>query len=245
MNAIPAFDYTSADQLVSAAWRSNCLPGELFCGAGQGFDSRLLAERVATLLPKMPATKKAAFVDAFSKSWPKVGCLFHGQSDPVNWSEVESESLGVLFEGLYHIASSTRPAARSIDKVILHGEKVAYPAEMEAMQLYPFQFGSPRIPGLIMSQIKALVLTHRQLALHVEFAPLVAAVYLASKMPRSIINGSHMPSEGSRPFLASLVAALAARCPENMDDYTFKPYLRWLLETEEPMTDEHGVCLIG
>lgn len=245
MNAIPAFDYTSADQLVSAAWRSNCLSGELFCGDGQGFDSRLLAERVATLLPKMTATKKTVFIDAFSKSWPKVGCLCHGQSDPINWSEVDSESLGDLFEGLYQIATSTRPAARSVDKLIVHGEKVAYSAEMEAMRLYPFQFGSPRIPGLIMSQIKALVLTHRQLALHVEFAPLVAAVYLASKMPRSIINGSHMPSEGSRPFLSSLVATLAARCPENMDDYTFKPYIRWLLETEEPMTDEYGDMLIG
>lgn len=161
MNAIPAFDYTSADQLVSAAWRSNCLSGELFCGDGQGFDSRLLAERVATLLPKMTATKKTVFIDAFSKSWPKVGCLCHGQSDPINWSEVDSESLGDLFEGLYQIATSTRPAARSVDKLIVHGEKVAYSAEMEAMRLYPFQFGSPRIPGLIMSQIKALVLTHR------------------------------------------------------------------------------------
>lgn len=245
MNAIPAFDYASADQLVSAAWRSNCLPGELFRGEAHVFNSRLLAERVATLLPRMPATKRDAFVDAFSKSWPKVGCLCHGQSDPVNWSQVESESLGVLFEGLYQIATSTRPAARSVDKLIVYGEKVAYPAEMEAMQSYPYQFGSPRIPGLIMSQIKVLVLTHRQLALHVEFAPLVAAVYLASKMPRSIINGAHMPSEGSRPFLATLVATLAARCPENMDDYTFKPYLRWLLETEEPMTDEHGVMLVG
>lgn len=245
MNAIPAFDYASADQLVSAAWRSNCLPGELFRGEAQVFDSRLLAERVATLLPKMPATKRDAFIDAFLKSWPKVGCLCHGQSDPVNWSEIESESLGVLFEGLYQIATSPRPTARYVDKVIVHGEKVAYPAEMEAMQSYPYQFGSPRIPGLIMSQINALVLTHRQLALHVEFAPLVAAVYLASKMPRSIINGAHMPSEGSRPFLAIMVATLAARCPENMDDYTFKPYLRWLLETEDPMTDEHGVMLVG
>jgi hypothetical protein len=247
MNAIPAFDFSTADELVSAAWRSNCLAGDLFHAVDGGWhlDARLLAERVATLLPKMPANKKDAYVEAFSKSWPKVGCLCHGQNNPINWAEIESESLGVLFDGLYQIAISTRSVARSVDKLILQGEKVAYPAEMELMRAYPFQFGSPRIPGLIVSQIRGLVLTHRQLALHVEFAPLVAAVYLASKMPRSIINGAHMPSEGSRPFLSRLVATLAARCPENMDDDSFKPYLRWLLETQDPMTDEYGVCLIG
>ncbi len=247
MNAIPAFHHSTADDLVSAAWRDNCLTGVLIHEVDgiRHLAARLLAERVATLLPKMPANKKEAFVEAFSKSWPKAGCLIRGQTDPVNWADIESESLGILFEGLYRIATSTRPAARSVDKLILHGEMVAYPAEMESMRACPFQFGSPRIPGLIVSQIRDLVLTHRQLALHVEFAPLVAAVYLASKMPRSIINGAHMPSEGARPFLSRMIATLSARCPENMEDDNFKPYLGWLLETQDPMTDIDGVCLLG
>jgi len=247
MSAIPVVYPLTADELVAQAWMSNGHAGGVCYGEDgvRRVDVALLADRVIALEPKMTDSHKDLFRQVFIEVWPKVGCIVQGDVSPVDWSQFRAEGLNFFFNHIFQIARSGKPAARSSDKFVKDGDAVAYPSELAAMKARPYDFGIPRIPGLIVSQIQDLVITHRQLALHVEFAPLIAAVFCASKMPRSIINGQHMPLAGSRPFLSRLVAVISSRCPDNMHDDRFIPYLRWLLETQDPPADDYGVCVVG
>ena len=143
------------------------------------------------------------------------------------------------------IATRRIPVAKASRRLIKEGELVAYPEEFEGMKVSPSCYGAYRLTGFIADYFRPMQLTHRQLALHVEFAPLLAAVFLASRLPGSLINGMLMPSAGMRPKVMTLLEVLLARRPDNMTDEQFLPYVSWLLQPRPPLWPDFEQHIVG
>jgi len=77
------------------------------------------------------------------------------------------------------------------------------------------------------------------------FAPLVAAVFLASRLPGGFLGGRPMFDLGSRPQVMTLLEVLLARRPENMTEEQFVPYVRWLVDFRFPLWPESDCFIMG
>lgn len=235
-----------ADGLVEmASWNSG-MPREVTTSSGEvlvGPDA--LACRVSQLAPSMPADQVAQFRAGFVQLWKRVGPISLGSGSFVEYSDLKTPAFAVTCDWIFKIATQVRPTASDSGDRIKPRDPVAYPEAYARMKEEPYRFGPPRVRDFGDGEEPRLVLTHRQLALHVEFEPVVAAVFAASMLPRNTIDLQHIPVAGTRPFLSTLLAVLAARCPENMEDETFSQFVSWLVETREPMCDDDGNYLIG
>jgi hypothetical protein len=235
-----------ADGLVEMASWTSGMPREVATSSGDvlvGPDA--LAYRVSQLAPSMPADQVAQFRAGFVELWKRVGPISLGSGNFVEYSDLKMPAFAITCDWIFKIATQVRPTAADSDDPIKPGDLVAYPEAYARMKEEPYRFGPPSIRDFDDGEEPQLVLTHRQLALHVEFEPVVAAVFAASMLPRNTIDLQHIPVAGTRPFLSTLLAVLAARCPENMDDETFSQFVSWLVETREPMRDDDGNFLIG
>ncbi len=193
----------------------------------------------------MPADQVAQFRAGFAQLWKRVGPISLGSGTFVEYSDLMTPAFAITCDWTFKIATQVRPtAADSVDR-IKPRDVVAYPEAYARMKEEPYRFGAPRIRDFGDGEEPRLVLTHRQLALHVEFEAVVAAVFAASMLPRNTIDLQHIPVAGTRPFLSTLLAVLSARCPENMEDETFSQFVSWLVATREPMCDEDGNYLVG
>lgn len=235
-----------ADGLVEmASWTSGMPRGvatpldEVLIGADA------LAYRVSQLAPSMPANQVPQFRAGFVELWKRVGPISLGSGTFVEYSDLKMPAFMITCDWIFKIATQVRPTAADSDDPIKPGDVTAYPEAYARMKEESCRFGPPRIRDYDDGEEPQLVLTHRQLALHVEFEPVVAAVFAASMLPRNTIDLQHIPVAGTRPFLSALLAVLAARCPENMDDEVFSQFVSWLVETREPMRDDDGNFLIG
>ena len=235
-----------ADGLVEMASWTSGMPREVATSSGDvlvGPDA--LAYRVSQLAPSMPADQVAQFRAGFVELWKRLGPISLGSGNFVEYSDLKMPAFAITCDWIFKIATQVRPTAADSDDPIKPGDLVAYPEAYARMKEEPYRFGPPSIRDFDDGEEPHLVLTHRQLALHVEFEPVVAAVFAASMLPRNTIDLQHIPVASTRPFLSTLLAALAARCPENMDDETFSQFVSWLVETREPMRDDDGNFLIG
>lgn len=193
----------------------------------------------------MPADQVALFRAGFVQLWKRVGPISLGSGTFVDYSGLNPPAFAITCDWVFKIATQVRPTASDSGDRIEPRDAVAYPEAYARMKDEPYRFGPPSIRDFGDGEEPQFVLTHRQLALHVEFEPVVAAVFVASMLPRNTIDLQHIPVAGTRPFLSTLLAVLAARCPENMEDETFSQFVSWLVETREPMCDDDGNYLIG
>lgn len=238
---------TNAVGLVAEAWRRN-LPGEAQPPVGHERPEvpvRELAVRVAALAPKMPAKERATFIEAFACVWPSIdssGESVYRQQEPY---VPPSYDEAVLKAWIAVVATRRKPVASASRLRIAAGDELAYPREYEAMKLSPGDFGTPKPHGGRIRYVPRLSLSHRQLALHVEFAPLVAAVFLASRLPGGFFDVRPMSGFGYRPQVMTLLEVLLARRPDNMTDDQFVPYVRWLIDFRFPLWPEIDTHIIG
>lgn len=222
------------------------MPREVTTSSGEvlvGPDA--LAYRVSRLAPTMSAVQAIQFRAGFAQLWKRVGPISLGSGTFVEYSDLKMPAFAITCEWTFKIATQVRTTAADRDDLIQPGDVVAYPQAYARMKEDPCRFGPPRVRDIDDGEEPQLVLTHRQLALHVEFEPVVAAVFAASMLPRNAIDLQHIPVAGTRPFLSTLLAVLASRCPENIDDEAFSQFVSWLVETREPMRDDDGNYLIG
>ena len=204
-----------------------------------------LAIRVAALAPKMPPAERECFIKAFTAVWPRIdtsGESNYGQQESYVPSEYDE---AVLKAWIAVMATRRKPVASASRLRIAAGDELAYPREYEAMKLSPGDFGTPKPEGGRIRYVPRLSLTHRQLALHVEFAPLVAAVFLASRLPGGLFDARPMSGLGYRPQVMTLLEVLLARRPDNMTDDQFVPYVRWLIDFRFPLWPVEGNFIIG
>lgn len=240
-------DNSGASAMVTTVWRRNCLPAP---EAGEDGEEApipipVLASKVMCLAPRMGARDKASFFSAFTRIWPRIDALRMDDSRyPTSIVETPEDEL-VLMRWIGTIAARLRPVAPAPRRLIMEGDRVAYPDEFEVMKLSPSDFGDYRLTGMRDDYFRPLRLTHRQLALHVEFAPLLAAVFLASRLPGSFTNGMLMPSLGMRPQVVNLLEVLLARRPDNMTDEQFLPYVYWLLRSRPPLWPDYQRHILG
>ena len=238
---------TTAAALVADAWRRN-LPNQTEARPSRELaeiPARELALRVAALAPKMPAKERERFIEAFACVWPSIdasGESSYRQQEPYGHPACDE---AVLMNWITAIATRRKPVAAVPRRLIAEGDELAYPQEYEAMKLSPGDFGTPRVDSPRIRYVPLLRLTHRQLALHVEFAPLVAAVFLASRLPGGFFGGRPVSGLGFRPQIMTLLEVLLARRPENMTEEQFVPYVRWLVDFRFPLWPEIDDCIIG
>lgn len=234
----------SAQKLVDLAWEHN----GLWLSHSPSYKARpvpvsLLSERVARLAPKMPPKDRENFLRGFEEFWPEVDSPT--DSLPVRYADGGvSPAERALFDWLYRIATNPSPTGSTSTRLIKEGEEVDYPLECAWMRQNAVCFGDLRLTvGRDYEQ--PLHLTHRQLSLHVEFAPLVAAVFLASRLPENRINDVLMPTAGTRPLTSQLLETLVRRRPDNLQDDDFVPYVRWLIAPRGPRwgTIEHTTVI--
>lgn len=244
---LPFYTQDTAAGLVAEVWRRNLLD-ETEASPNPGrteIPALELAVRVAALAPKMSAGERSLFIKAFAAVWPNIdssGKPNYGQNDTFVPSAHDET---VLMKWISLIASRRKPVAVATKRRIVEGEKLAYPREYEAMKLCPAEFGIQMVSDSRIRYVPRLRLTHRQLALHVEFAPLLAAVFLASRLPGSLFGHYPISGFGSRPQVMSLLEVLLARRPDNMTDEQFVPYVRWLVGFRYPLWPDFGDCIIG
>lgn len=238
---------TTAVGLVAEAWRRN-LPGEAQPSIGHESPEvpvRELAVRVAALEPTMPAKDREHFIEAFARVWPRIdssGESAYRQQEPYVPPAYDEE---VLKAWITVMATRRKPVASASRLRIAAGDELAYPREYEAMKISPGDFGTPKPHGGRIRYVPRLSLTHRQLALHVEFAPLVAVVFLASRLPGGFFGARTMSGPGFRPQVTTLMEVLLARRPDNLTDDQFVPYVRWLIDFRFPLWPEIDDCIIG
>ncbi len=238
---------TTAVGLVAEAWRRN-LPGEAQPSIGRESPEvpvRELAVRVAALEPTMPAKDREHFIEAFARVWPRIdssGESAYRQQEPYFPPAYDEE---VLKAWITVMATRRKPVASASRLRIAAGDELAYPREYEAMKISPGDFGTPKPDGGRIRYVPRLSLTHRQLALHVEFAPLVAVVFLASRLPGGFFGARTMSGPGFRPQVTTLLEVLLARRPDNMTDDQFVPYVRWLIDFRFPLWPEIDDCIVG
>jgi len=237
----------SAADLLAMACLTNGLSGDVDLDLSEAppVSLPLLAERVARLAPRMPAKDRILFHAAFMQVWPKIDAPGVAEANylPIHDSTPKHEM--VLMRWIGAIAARRTPVASASRRLIAEGEAVAYPEEYEIMKRNPSAFGDYRLTGLRVDWFGAFQLTHRQLALHVEFAPLLAAVFLASRLPGNLINGKLMPTQGTRPQLLDLLDVLLARRPDNMTDERILPCVHWLLRSRLPLWPDYDQHIVG
>jgi len=238
---------TTAVGLVAEAWRRN-LPDQPDSPSHREraeIPAREIAIRVAALAPKMPAKVRERFIEAFACVWPNIdssGESIYRQQEPYVPPAYDE---AVLKTWISVMATRRKPVASASRLRIADGDKIAYPGEYEAMKLSPGDFGTPKPHGGRIRYVPRLSLTHRQLALHVEFAPLVAVVFLASRLPGGFFGARTMSGPGFRPQVTTLLEVLLARRPDNMTDDQFVPYVRWLIDFRFPLWPEIDDCIMG
>ena len=245
MSLIP--DNSTAAAMVAAVWRNNGLEGgEAVDGIEDGVISvPLLVGRIIRLAPKMPSKDHAAFISAFARVWPRIDAPGIAESRySFDYGAMPEDEM-VLMRWIGIIAARRTPVASASRRLIGEEDKVAYPEEFAVMKMLPSCFGDYRLTGFRHDYFRPIKLTHRQLALHVEFAPLLAAVFLASRLPGNLINGMLIPSVGMRPRLMSLLEVLLARSPDNMTDSQFLPYVNWLTRPRPPLWPDFEEHIIG
>ncbi len=245
MSLIP--DNSTAAAMVAAAWRDNGLAGdEAVDGIEEGaIPVPLLAGRIIRLAPRMPSKDHEAFISAFKRVWPRIDSPGTAQSRYHIDGGVIPEDEMVLMRWIGIMAARRTPVASASRRLIGEGDKVAYPEEFAAMKMLPSCFGEYRLTGFRHDYFRPIKLTHRQLALHVEFAPLLAALFLASRLPGNLINGMLIPSVGMRPRLMSLLEVLLARSPDNMTDAQLLPYLNWITLPRLPLWPDFEQHIVG
>ena len=238
---------TSASWLVSRAWRENGLAGAAAIASGEAWEvsGDQIACGLLRLAPDMPPKDRTPFIKAFERAWAKMGGPVTRPDPYVLGQPLLTSDDCLMATWVSKIVARKTPVAKASSVRIKKDEPVDYPAEYEVMKSMPIRFGSYRYTGGRYSYDCPLVLTHRQLALHVEFAPLVAAVFLASRLPGSMINGMLLPTPGTRPRLSTLLEALVSRRPENMADEDFIPYVEWLLKPREPLWPDLDRHILG
>jgi len=238
---------TSAADLVAIACQANGLAGDgdLDLSEAPPVSLSFLADKVARLAPRMPTKDRAAFLAAFASVWPQIDGPGNARPRYDYASESITDEESILMRWIGAISARRIPVASASRRLIAEGDVVAYPEEYEAMKKHPSAYGDYRLTGLRDDWFKPLELTHRQLALHVEFAPLLAAVLLASRLPGSLINGMLMPAPGLRPQVMSLLEVLLARRPDNMTDERFLPCVQWLLRPRPPLWPDLDQHIIG
>lgn len=243
----PYADQSTATGLVAEAWRANMLDGKDAPErpADKPVPPALLAARVAALAPEMPAEDKEHFLRSFINLWPQIDSLGGAGYGLGHDSGGPSCEDVVLKCWISLIATRRKPLATATRRLISDGDEVAYPREYEAMKMSPGDFGTPRFQDPRQWYSAPLRITHRQLALHVEFAPLLAAVFLASRLPGMFFGDSRSPGLSSRPQVMTLLEALLARRPDNMTDAQFLHYVRWLVSFRNPLWPEDGGIVIG
>ena len=205
----------------------------------------LLTAKVVRLAPRMPSKDRPLFEAAFMRVWSKLDACGVAQTSYYPVHETTPEDEMVLMRWIGVIVARRTPVASASRRRITDGETVAYPEELEVMKRNPSYFGGYRLTGLRDDWFSPLQLTHRQLALHVEFAPLLGAILVASRLPRNLINGKLMPAQGMRPQLVCLLEVLLARRPDNMTDERFLPCVRWLLSPRQPLWPDFDQHIIG
>jgi len=245
MSLIP--DNSTAAAMVAAAWRNNGLAGdEAVDGIEEGvIPVPLLAGRIIRLAPRMPSQDHEAFISAFNRVWPRIDAPGIDESRySLDYGATPEDEM-VLMRWIGIIAARRTPVASASRRLIGERDKVAYPEEFAVMKILPSCFGEYRLTGFRDDYFRPIKLTHRQLALHVEFAPLLAAVFLASRLPGNLINGMLIPSVGMRPRLMSLLEVLLARSPDNMADAQLLPCVNWLTSPRPPLWPDFEEHIIG
>lgn len=245
MSLIP--DNSTAAALVASAWRNNGLAGdEATDGIEDGLiPVPLLAGRIIRLAPRMPSKDHEAFISAFNRIWPRIDAPGIAESRYHMDKGAIPEDEMVLMRWIGIIAVRRTPVASASRRLIGEGDDIAYPDEFAVMKRLPSCFGDYRLTGFRHDYFSPIKLTHRQLALHVEFAPLLAALFLASRLPSNLINGMLIPSVGMRPRLMSLLEVLLARSPDNMTDEQLLLHVNWLISPRLPLWPDFEEHIIG
>jgi len=231
--------------LVAHAWRTNLLDGKDAKPRPieEGIPPAVLAARVADLAPEMTIMEREQFIIGFADAWSRID-LPDETPDQAGCSQGEPPYEEIILKAwLSVIATRRKPVASALRRRISPGDTVAYPREYEAMILHPGDFGSPKFYDSRLWHPKGLNITHRQLALHVEFAPLLAAVFLASRLPGIFFGTSS--NLACRPQMTTLLDVLLSRRPDNITDDQFLPCVRWLLQSRPPLWSEFDSHIIG
>ena len=240
-------DNSTAAAMVATAWRNNGLAGdEAIDGLEEGpIPVPLLVARIIRLAPKMPSKDHEAFISAFTRVWPRIDAPGITESRYAQNYGATPEDEMVMMRWIEAMAVRRTPVASASRRLIKEGDKVAYPEEFAVMKFTPSCYGSYRLTGFRDDYFQPINLTHRQLAQHVEFAPLLAAVFLASRLPGSLINGMLMPSVGMRPRVTTLLEVLLARRPDIMTDDQVLPFVSWLLQPRPPLWPDFEEHIVG
>jgi hypothetical protein len=240
-------DNSSAAAMVATAWRNNGLAGdEAIDGIEEGLiPVPLLVARIIRLAPRMPSKDHEAFISAFTRVWPRIDAPGITESRyALNYGATPEDEM-VLMRWIEAMAARRTPVASASRRLIKEGDKVAYPEEFAVMKILPSCYGDYRLTGFRDDYFRPIKLTHRQLAQHVEFAPLLAAVFLASRLPGSLINGMLIPSVGMRPRVTTLLEVLLSRRPDIMTDDQVLPYVSWLLRPRPPLWPDFEEHIVG
>jgi hypothetical protein len=209
----------------------------------------VLAAAVADLDPTMRGREKTLFKDMFVEYWKHV--------ESTRRLDVESASafagMGnytddqVLFmRRLNGIVFKKTPVGSCARKRISKGDKTSYPEVLKHMHVSsPQSYGDHREWRSGRDFQLAPVLTHRQLSLHAEFAPLLAAIFLSSRMPRALINGSQVKRASMRPLPGQLLDVLLLRRPDNLEDEFLLWCVRWLMSPRDSLLVEPNFHMLG
>lgn len=224
---------------------------ELFIG-GPSVDGELLAEAVADLRPDLDAGQRTVFRAQFSLHWRHVESrrrLRAGKasvpglcSGEVVYSDVQS----FFMKTLHEIVRRPTPVGSNLDMPVNPGDRVSYPMVLARMMEHDSaSYGEMKryIGGR--SHDGVVQVTHRQLSLHAEFAPLLAALCLSSRMPRSLVNRRQVKDDLFRPLLSELIQTLVLRRPDNLEDDLFLAYLRWFAAPRPSLLEEPNQSIIG
>jgi len=218
------------------AWWENGLGGPQ--REGGPVDVSLLAERVMRLAPRMPAKDREPFAAAFRTVWPHIDR--DGPLDPAcPFAQPDGEH-EVLIHWINIIAARRTPVASAKRQRIEPGDAVAYPVEFEVLtnNLDVFSYYYGRI-----GQHLPLDLTHLDLSLRVEFAPLLAALFTASRVG-GIVDRGPVPGwshTSGRVQEVILLEVLLARRPHDK----VLPYVDWLTHPRAPLWTPREHFAIG
>lgn len=209
----------------------------------------VLAKAVADLVPGLDAKERIIFQSVFVEFWRLVESSKRLNSGPrsmidgvVNFTEQHS----FFMKNLNAVVLRKVPVGSCARRRIKRGESVSYPSVLKHMhQFAPGTYGDYKEFLSSRDFQVAPILTHRQLSLHAEFAPLLAAIFISSRMPRALINGSHVKDSTMRPLTGQLLDTLLRRRPDNLGDDFLLSCVRWLAKPREAILPEPNARILG
>jgi len=229
--------------------RSIKLSDEEYMVGGPFINWDRLADAVVELDPTLTGAGAETFRSIFKELWAHVESTVQLDSFSRTKYQIHveyDERHEFFFNRLNRIATRKKPVGSRIRRKIRSGDQVSYPDVWSHMHTR-----SPNSYGDYNEYVGGRDfygepdVTHRQLSLHAEFSPLLAAIFLCSRMPRALINGRPVKSVVGRPLMSQLMETLLLRRPDNAEDVFIDACVRWLLVPRIALFEERNDMMIG